>query len=208
MTTVLITNANIGAGLALAKIYAAKGFEVIAVNARPFAPRDYAQLGYDIRELRYDLTKEGAIEDLKTRLGGHPLDLVVLTQGIALEGPDADHLTAEAFEDAMLHATVTPALLAAALGDNLQKGADKKLVLLSSVDAAFASPVTPDALAQKAGYAALHQVLRSLAVEWRPLGITVAVIAAEGQAAVDCIAALNLSQTGQFLDAQGADLAW
>src|SRR4051812_1541446 len=86
MTTVLITGANRGVGLALARRYAAEGAAVIACCRDPGkadALRDLlATAGFDVRIMRLDVADEASIRSLKRELGDQPIDILINNAGI------------------------------------------------------------------------------------------------------------------------------
>lgn len=171
MPTVLITGANRGIGLEFARQYAADGWHVIAANRTPLAPKDFAQLGYDITELRYDAMDDASAAALANRLKGRPIDVVILNAGIG-SGADvsAEDLTAEHWEKVMLTNTFAPLHLAGLLEANLRLGENKVLVAISSLAASMSLYQVPRQYAYRASKAALNQMLRNLSVDWKDWG--------------------------------------
>tara|TARA_R110000868_G_scaffold408790_2_gene692495 strand:+ start:18388 stop:19098 length:711 start_codon:yes stop_codon:yes gene_type:complete len=173
MPTVLITGANSGIGLEFARQYAARGWAVIAANRSPFKPADYAQLGYDATEIRYDAQDDKKAAELALRLKGRPIDVVILNAGISEETEAApEEVTAESFERSMMVNTYAPLHLAALLEDNLKMGEAKLLVGVSSLAADTGRYDVPRQFAYRASKAALNQMWRNLAVEWKDWGCT------------------------------------
>lgn len=173
MPTVLITGANSGIGLEMARQYAARGWAVIAANRTPFKPADYAALGYDLTEIRYDALDDRTAADLAVRLKGRPIDVAIMNAGISEETEAApEEVTAESFERSMMVNTYAPLHLAALLQDNLKLGEAKLLVGMSSLAAATGSYDVPRQFAYRASKAALNQMWRNLAVEWKDWGCT------------------------------------
>lgn len=174
MPTVLITGANRGIGLALARLYADEGWEVIAANRAPLAAQDLVDLGSGLREIRYDATRDDSADALVARLAGRPLDLLILNAGI---NPD-DTLPPEAvtlghWEAVMLTNTWAPFYLAARLEPNLRKGRDRKIVAISGRAPSVEAPDAPRQFAYRASKAALNQMLRNLSIDWRSWGAVV-----------------------------------
>lgn len=79
MTTVLVTGANRGIGLAYCRQLRDRGDQVIAVCRTP-SP-ELESLGVRI-ESGLELTSEAAIAELVGRLDGQPLETVILNAGI------------------------------------------------------------------------------------------------------------------------------
>ncbi len=171
MPTVLITGANRGIGLEFARQYSADGWQVIAANRTPFAPRDFASLGMDITELRYDAANDASAAELATRLKGRPIDVAILNAGIG-SGPDLppEDIRQADWEDIVLTNTFAPLHLAALLEPNLRAGERKVLAAVSSLAASTTLYRVPRQFAYRASKAALNQMLRNLSVEWKEWG--------------------------------------
>ena len=72
--TILITGANRGLGLALAKAYHAGGWRVLATCRKPRDAHDLREAGLDPLEL--DVTSEASLRTLSERLEGEPIDIL------------------------------------------------------------------------------------------------------------------------------------
>ena len=83
--TVLITGANSGIGLELAKQYAAKGWNVIATHRRSGVPESLAAVIKDhknVRVERLDVTSADDLKALTAKLAGEPIDLLINNAGV------------------------------------------------------------------------------------------------------------------------------
>lgn len=171
MPTILITGANRGLGLEFARQYAADGWQLIAANRTPFAPKDFASLGYDVSELHYDALDDATALALAKRLQGRPIDIVLLNAGLA-NGPDLkpEEVTPEHWRPIMLTNTYAPLRLASLLEPNLRAGEHKILVAVSSLAASMSEYKAPRQFAYRASKAALNQLWRNLSVEWNEWG--------------------------------------
>ncbi|WP_068115817.1 SDR family oxidoreductase [Tropicimonas marinistellae] len=171
MPTVLITGANRGIGLEFARQYAADGWEVLAANRTPFKPMDIVELGPGARELRYDGLNEASVADVATRLRGHAIDVAIMNAGI----DDGKELAPEEIDEAhwqrmMLTNTWAPFRLATLIEENLKAGEKKTLVEISSLAASNGTYAGKRHFTYRASKAALNQLWRSLAMEWKPWG--------------------------------------
>lgn len=168
MPTVLITGTNRGIGLEFAKQYAADGWQVITANRTPLAARDFAALGMDVTELRYDASNDASAAALAERLKGRPIDVAILNAGVG-SGPDLppEEITQAHWEEIMLTNTFAPLHLASLLEPNLRAGQHKVLAAVSSLAASISQYRVPRQFAYRASKAALNQMWRNLSVEWK-----------------------------------------
>lgn len=171
MPTVLITGANRGIGLEFARQYSSAGWQVIAANRAPLAARDFAALGMDVTEIRYDAMDDKSAAALANRLKGRPIDVAILNAGIG-SGPDLppEAITPEHWEPIMLTNTFAPLHLAALLEPNLRLGDRKVLATISSLAASMSQYKVPGQFAYRASKAALNQMWRNLSVDWKDWG--------------------------------------
>lgn len=171
MPTVLITGANRGIGLEFARQYAEAGWEVIAANRTPLKPMDFVDLGFGLREIRYDAASDASAADLAKRLSGHPIDVLILNAGINPgAGAAPEEMSPAVWEDVLGTNTFAPLHLASLLEPNLRAGEKKTIAAVSSLAASNALYDVPRQFAYRASKAALNQMMRNLSVEWRDWG--------------------------------------
>lgn len=170
MPTVFITGANRGIGLEFARQYAADGWQVILANRTPLTPHDFAALGPDITELRYDALDDASAGRIATRLAGRPIDVAIFNAGLDL-GADLppEAVTADMWEPVLLTNSFAPLQLAALLEPNLRLGAGKVVAAISSL-AASSTYTVGRQFAYRASKAALNQLWRNLSIDWKPWG--------------------------------------
>ncbi|WEK03450.1 MAG: SDR family oxidoreductase [Candidatus Devosia phytovorans] len=172
MPSVFITGANRGIGLEFAKQYADAGWQVIVANRTPLAPKDFAYLGMDVSEFRYDAMNDASAADIATRLKGRPLDVVILNAGVGgAAGLSPEEMTTEEWEHVLLTNTFAPLHLAALLEPNLRLG-DRKILAAVSTLAASSTYKNPRQFAYRASKAALVQMWRNLSIDWKDWGAT------------------------------------
>ena len=94
MATILITGANRGIGLEMARRYAGRGDEVIAVCRSSSAELDGS--GMEVLD-GIDVTSDDSIADLVKALKGRTIDRLVNNAGI-LERSDLDNLDVASME--------------------------------------------------------------------------------------------------------------
>jgi NAD(P)-dependent dehydrogenase (short-subunit alcohol dehydrogenase family) len=227
MPRALVTGANRGLGLEFARQYAAAGWQVIAGCRRPQEAHELAALGeaVEIREL--DVADDRSIAAFLRALAGVPIDVAIMNAGIGAGGPrSAGAVTRAAWEPAVVVNTLAPLRLATGLKSSLQQGAHKKVVGISSLAASMTSYRVEGHYIYRASKAALNQLWRSLAIEWRPLGITCLLLrpgkvrtrmtdfsgdlspeqSVRGMCRV--IAAATLADSGRFLGYDGGEVPW
>ncbi len=227
MPRVLITGANRGLGLEFARQYAAEDWDVIAACRRPDAADELRSLAGEVSILPFDASDDGSVMQLVAALEDVPLDIVIPNAGIG-SGTEklASQVTREEWMEKIAVNTFVPVRLAIALRPNLERGAHKKLVGISSLAASIARYEISGHYAYRASKAALNSIWRSFSIEWRPLGIiclllrpgkvrtrmtgfTGDVSAAESVAGMrQRIAESTLAQSGRFLSYDGPEVPW
>jgi NAD(P)-dependent dehydrogenase (short-subunit alcohol dehydrogenase family) len=215
----LITGANRGIGLELCRQLQGRGETVIAV-CRQASP-ELETLGVRI-ESGVELSDESAIAALVGRLGERRLDGAILNAGI-LEADDLPSLQAGSVLRQFEVNALAPLLLARALLPHLGEGS--KLALITSRMGSIDDNGSGGYYGYRMSKVALNMAGRSLAIDLRPRGITVAILhpgmvatrmvgfsgippqeAARGLVAR--IDALSPATSGNFLHANGEPLPW
>jgi NAD(P)-dependent dehydrogenase (short-subunit alcohol dehydrogenase family) len=229
MPVVLITGANRGIGLALAKAYAARRDKVYACVRRT---SDRTHLDIAVRDARgwievveMDVSDPLEVGQARRALESEPIDVLINNAGVA--GPDQQSATAmdfEGLEATMAVNAIAPLRVANAFLPNL-KAARGKIVALSSQMGSMQS-ASSDSLAYRVSKVALNRLMRGLATELKPDGVAVLIVhpgwvktemggddaqlTPEESAAgvVKLIDKLDISSTGRFLAWNGKELAW
>ncbi len=175
MASVLITGANRGIGLELARQYAASGAKVIATARNPEAATDLAAIaGVQVEAL--EIGDPASIAALVDKIGDQPLDIVVNNAGATGGGHQSlDDLSIEDWHDALNVNTIGPLLLARATKGNLAASGNGKLMTLTSQLAASTWPMGGMYI-YSSTKAAVSKVHQALAIDWREEPITVALM--------------------------------
>ena len=175
METVLITGANRGIGLALARRLLTDGYRVLATCRTPSAAAELAGLAGtgDLEVLPLDVADAAAVDGFAGVLAGRPLDVLVNNAGV-MGGPrqSADDMDYAAWAEAFAVNTMAPLRLAQALKRNLLQAARPRVVTLSSQMGAL-SRHSPGAIAYRSTKAAVNKAMQTLALDWRAEGIVV-----------------------------------
>ena len=178
--TLLITGANRGVGLALARAAARRGDTVLACAREPNACDGFAQLyaeGLDVATFRLDVTQPPAMADLAEMLADRALDALVCNAGV-LEGrgglDDPAH-TPESWARAMAVNAAGPFFTVRAFLPLLLKAPAPKVMIVSSVMGSTAG-AKGSAYSYRASKAAATNVAANLAVELKPQGVAVTAV--------------------------------
>lgn len=223
MATVLITGANRGIGLELARQYAARGDSVIAACRQ--ASDALRATGARIEE-GVDVTDPAALAALASRLGPLRIDLLWLNAGQLSreQGDTLDEAAFAAMRQQFEVNTLGPLRTAQALSTNLGEGS--KIALISSRMGSIADNESGGYYGYRASKAAANAVGRSLAIDLKPRGIGVFLLhpgwvatdmggpratmppAESAASLITRLDALGFAQTGSFWHASGEALPW
>jgi NAD(P)-dependent dehydrogenase (short-subunit alcohol dehydrogenase family) len=181
VATIVITGTNRGIGLEFVRQYAGAGWDVVATCREPAKAHELRGLAATgrVRVEALDQADPASVADFARRIA--PLDLDVLLHNAALLGPGEPQLLGrlapEAFDAHFRTNAVGPLLLTEALLPALERGSLRKLVFLGSAAGSTAMLQPPANLyAYRASKAALHLMVRNLALDLRARGIVVALV--------------------------------
>jgi NAD(P)-dependent dehydrogenase (short-subunit alcohol dehydrogenase family) len=219
MSTFLLTGANRGIGLALARALVARGDTVIAVCRRSSPELD----GLGVRVLDgVDVTDAGSLASLPARLAGQRIDVLVNNAGI-LEREALDRLDPAGWRRQMEVNAFGPLALTAALLPLLAPAA--KVVVVTSRMGSIGDNGSGGYYGYRMSKAAVNAAFVSLARDLAPRGIAVGVyhpgmVATEmtgrhgippEQSAAGLLAridALDGTTSGRFFHQDGTELPW
>ena len=168
--TVLVTGANRGIGLELARQYAAEGWQVIGTARRPDAATELRETG--ARVVQLDVTDPDSVMGMADELAGEPIDILINNAGIL---PAMSTLAAIDFEDyerVLAVNTIGPVRVTQALMPNLRAGNLKKIVGISSGAGSIEGNTSGGLYGYRESKAALNMFTRSVASELGPEGYT------------------------------------
>ncbi len=231
--TVLVTGANRGIGLSLARIYLERGWKVIATARRPeeaAALRTLAAADPDLTVEALDVKDHAQINALAAGLRGRPIDLLINNAGVT--GDRAAQVFGKfdyaVARDVMETNMIGPMKISEVLMPNLLAGTQKKLVTISSSEGSVGSVNAARSYWYRASKAAVNMTMRNLAFAVQKDGVAVALVN-PGPVATDMmkgariplqpvdeaaakvvgiIDALTLEKTGRFWDYAGGELPW
>ncbi|MCX7557705.1 SDR family oxidoreductase [Xanthomonadaceae bacterium JHOS43] len=223
MSTVLITGANRGIGLALTRLYRARGDEVIAVCRRSSA--ELEATGARV-EVGIDVADAAAVAALPGRLGDVRIDVLLLNAGI-FTNEKLGELDAGAFAAIVRQFevnTLGPLRVTEALLGHLDQGA--RIGIITSRMGSITDNGSGGYYGYRASKAAVNAVGKSLALDLAPRGMAVALLhpgfvatemvggkgdispeeSASGLAAR--MDELTLERSGGFWHSNGSPLPW
>jgi NAD(P)-dependent dehydrogenase (short-subunit alcohol dehydrogenase family) len=179
--TVLITGANRGIGLELARNYAQQDWQVYATARRPEAADDLKAIAARHPKLsieQLDVLDHEMIDALAKKLGGQPID-VLLNNAAVLGEPNDQKFGARDYElmHRILATNVTgPMKMAEAFIEHVARSEQKKIVAITSGQGSISTLRSSSIVFYNMSKAALNMGMRSNSFELKPRGITVALI--------------------------------
>ena len=232
--TVLITGANRGIGLALARQYAGRNWNVIATARRPEEATELRELRREHPRLvieALDVTDHRQIDELAAKYRGQPIDILLNNAAISGGHDNAKfgQMRYEVYHQ--VHATnvVGPVKMAEAFLPNVAASGQKKIINITSGQGSIAK-TWGCCYFYRSSKAALNMMMRNISIELKPKGITVGLISpgfvkATGMTAgldlpvmitpeesarsvIKVIDGYDLSKTGTFLEHDGSEWPW
>lgn len=219
-STVIITGANRGVGLALAAHYFDAGWQVVGVCRQ--TSEELARVAHQVIE-GIDVTQPDDIDRLVKALNGQAIALLINNAGL-LRDESLGDIDVDSIREQMEINAYAPLRVAQALLPNLEKGS--KIANITSRMGSIADNDSGGRYGYRASKAALNAFGKSLAMDLKPKGIAVAQLhpgyvqtrmvnfgglispqeAALGIAAR--IEALTLDNSGGFWHSNGEALPW
>lgn len=219
MTRVLITGANRGIGLEMARQYAQRGDEVIAVCRA--SNSQLQELETRVIE-GVDVTSDDSVADLRKQLGEERIDRLVNNAGV-LERNSLDDFNAGSMERQYQVNAIAPLRVTTALLPNLGKGSGVFIITsrMGSVD----DNDSGGAYGYRMSKAAVNMAGKSLSIDLKERGIGVFLlhpgwVATEmtdktgipapqsASGLLERMDSLDMGQTGTFWHQEGYQLPW
>jgi NAD(P)-dependent dehydrogenase (short-subunit alcohol dehydrogenase family) len=181
--SVLITGSNRGIGLELARVYAERGWTVIATCRSPSKADDLNAIAaeYDnvsVEEL--DLTDDGEITALAVKYQDQPLDILLNNAGIPGAGADQvfGNFNYDTYELVMAVNVHGPMKMAEAFISNVEASDQKKIINISSTQGSVAKTAGNRGMTYfyKSSKSALNMVSKILSIQLKSKGITVGLV--------------------------------
>lgn len=232
MKTTLITGANRGIGLEFCRQYAADGWRVLACSRLPERSDSLNRLASQYPELikvhALDVADHVEIERLAQVLVDESIDLLINNAGIY---PDSDksgfgHTDYAEWVQAFRINTMAPLKMAEEFATQIARSRQKAIITITSKMGSIADNGSGGTYLYRSSKAAVNMVVKSLAIDLKPLGITAvvfhpgwvktdmggpnALISAEQSVSGmrQVIGRLTMAESGRFFGYDGQDIPW
>jgi NAD(P)-dependent dehydrogenase (short-subunit alcohol dehydrogenase family) len=231
MPSALITGASRGLGLEFARQYLADGWQVYAACRDPASASELRRLAGvsddKLRILAMDVTDPPSIHEAATELDGQAIDLLLNNAGIiGPRGQTIGNIDYEAWAEVLAVNTMGPMRVSEAFVEHVARSDRKLIVTLTSGMGSIADNSSGGSILYRSSKAAVNMVMRSLAIDLAPRGITCVVVnpgwvrtdmggpnanlqPAESISALRrLIATLGPEQSGKFFNHTGREYPW
>ena len=228
--TVVLTGANRGIGLALARLFVTSGnWRVVAGCRNPDSAPELAALALENPDAlavhALDVADPASVSAFVAALGDRPVDLLLNNAGVFAKPQDLETLDFERWDQEFRVNTMGPMRLALGLLGSLRKGGNPRIVTISSQMGSMARP-KGGAYAYRSTKAALNKAMQGLALDLADDGICVVVmhpgwvrtdmggsgadISVEESAGgiFSVVTGLKMADTGRFLQWNGSEHDW
>jgi NAD(P)-dependent dehydrogenase (short-subunit alcohol dehydrogenase family) len=231
MPSVLITGANRGIGLEFARQYLADGWQVYPACRDSSSASELRRLAQasdpNLRILPLDVTNPETVKAAAVELDGQAIDLLLNNAGVGgPRGQTIGNIDYKAWAKVLDVNTMGPMRVSEAFVDHVARSERKLIVTLTSGMGSLADNTSGGSIAYRSSKAAVNMVMRSLAIDLAPLGIT-CVVVNPGWVLTDMggrnatstptesvtmlrrlIGALRPAQSGKFFNYDGREYPW
>ena len=176
MPSVLITSANRGLGFEFAKQYAAEGWQVFAACREPDSAsqlRRLADASPGMKILALDVTDLTSVQAAATKLDGRVIDLLLNSAGIIGKPKQtAGNVDYGSWASVLDVNTMGPMRVSEAFVDHVARSDRKLIVTITSGMGSLTDNTSGGSIAYRSSKAAVNMVMRSLAIDLAPRGIS------------------------------------
>ena len=181
MPSTLITGANRGLGLEFGRQYLADGWQVYAACRNPHSASELRRLAGasddKLQILALYVTDPMSVQAAAAEINGQAIDLLLNNAGIGgPRGQTIGNIDYEAWAKVLDVNTMVPLRVSEAFVDQVARSERKLIVTLTSGMGSIADNTLGGSIAYRSSKAAVNMVMRSLAIDLAPLGITCVVI--------------------------------
>ena len=181
MPSALITGANRGLGLEFARQYLADGWQVYATCRDPVSASALCPLAENsegkLRILAMGVTDPVSIHATATEIDGEAIDLLVNNAGIiGPQGQTIGNMDYNAWAEVLAVNTMGPMRVSEAFVEHVACSDCKLIVTLTSGMGSITDNTSGGSIVYRSSKAAVNMVMRSLAIDLAPRGITCVVV--------------------------------
>jgi NAD(P)-dependent dehydrogenase (short-subunit alcohol dehydrogenase family) len=221
MARVVVTGANRGIGLALARALKSRGDDVVAAVRTTSSALD--ELGVEVHE-GVEVTDDAAVQHFVNHIGDKAVDVLINNAGVHTR-ESIDDLNWDRMRRLFEINTLGPLRVTAMLLPHMKSGS--KVAIITSRSGSIGDNGSGDTYGYRMSKAALNMAGVNLAIDLKPRGIPVAILhpgmvrtdmggggakAIEPSLSAERLIArideLTLATTGRFLHAEGYELPW
>jgi NAD(P)-dependent dehydrogenase (short-subunit alcohol dehydrogenase family) len=181
MPSTLITGANRGIGLEFARQYLGDGWQVYAACRNPNSASELRRLanasGDKLRILALNVTEPASIKAAAAELDGQTIDLLLNNAGVGgARGQTIGNIDYGAWARILDVNTMGPMRVSEAFVDHVARSKRKLIVTLTSGMGSIADNTSGGSISYRSSKAAVNMVMRSLAIDLAPRGVTCVVV--------------------------------
>lgn len=176
MSTVVITGANRGLGLALVRVFAAQGWRVHAGCRLPEKAHELKQVAGDVQVHRLDVTDALQVSGFARALADEPIDLLVNNAGVTGSRAAFGAIEYDNWQQVFAVNCVAPLRLAEAFAGRLAERPGGLIVNISSAEGSIGEAEAGGAHFYRASKAALNMLTRSLSLDLAERGVSVVAV--------------------------------
>jgi NAD(P)-dependent dehydrogenase (short-subunit alcohol dehydrogenase family) len=219
MANIVITGANRGIGLELARQYVARGDDVIAVCRQ--GSKEFNALRVEVIE-GVDVTSDESVTDLASALRGRHIDRLVNNAGV-LERDSLEALDFGAIERQFRVNAMAPLRVTAALRHKLTPGG--KVFIITSRMGSVGDNTSGGYYGYRMSKVAVNMAAKSLSIDLKDQGVGVFLlhpgmvstdmtghhgigVAQAARGLIERMDALDIGQSGSFWHQEGYELPW
>ena len=231
MKKILVTGANRGLGLGLVKKFLKNNEKVICTTRNISKSKELIlckeKYNDNLEICELDLLDKDSPNILSNFLGDETIDLFINNAGVI--GHSAQHFKSVSLNhwlDVLKVNLIAPLLITQSIIKNIEKSSERKIYFISSKVGSIEDNKSGGMYIYRSSKTALNQVVKSLSIDLKPLGISVislhpgwvrtemggpnALISVEESVngMVDVISNTSIINSGQFINYDGTRLPW
>ncbi len=229
-STILITGANRGIGLALTEQFAADGWQVLACCRNPAAAEQLQALSDQNRSVEIhglDVTDYHQMSVLAGQLANRPIDILLSNAGIyGSKGVGFGKVDAQEWRRVLEVNTIAPMMLAQAFVEQVAASRQKVVAVISSKVGSIADNSSGGSYVYRSSKTGVNQVVKCLSIDLAGRDISVLSLhpgwvktdmggpnaeigtdeSVSGLKAI--LMSAGLAQSGQFIEYDGNSIPW